>query len=1148
MARTRHGRFVNCALIFACAGAPIPAPLWVRAASAQSAPPTSPSPIDFGDVRLTNTPIFGPVAFSGARVHVWNQGQAQRITMTGPVRVRLGESEFVAARASAWLQPLQPGADGPVQVFVYLEKVSDPVAPVGGQTLTAEALPIRGVFVPAGGVQINADWRVDAAPAAKSAEASLIAASESAFTRMLLQVTGKDDGLPRLPPLPTYSPRTGDAAPKRDPRKLILVPPRPAPAQPHVRPDASSTSTTGPGQRPVPTGPSREITGVSPSTTPRSRTDAPESRPKPPDTRIAEGTPRDTAPGPAPQGETTPQATGPGATPGPQPGSGPVGATAPAPAVPTSPPAGTRRADDRDPTTQPIFTREGIVTLAPGDVTFAPGETESAVIASGGVTVQYADLAKDRVLQLTAQRAVVFLDPGKVEDLFRFRAENVRGIYLEGDVTASDGTYTTRGPQIYYDLRANKGVMLDAVFWTYDEQRQLPIYVRAKTIRQTAADTFTGENAKFTNSAFFEPGLSLGASKVTISRKSVKPVGQDTPGDTPASEERVTWIEADHITGRIGGVPVFWWPHYAGDPENRILKDIRVENRSGSGAGVLTTLDMYALAGLKRPRDITADLLADYFFDRGVATGARARWSRENHRGELFAYMVPFDKGTDVLSPGTRVDRDNEFRGILTAEQRWKLDDEWTLLGELSLISDEAFVDAFFKNAGEARREFTNRIAARRLRENSYFNAEISGTFQDFISNEYLLQSQGYSVTRTPELTYVRHADDLFAPGKAGLVTWFSEYRAGRLEMAFDEALASEHGFTTNALAQRALGVNANQSVADALRAAGFSEEAVFRADTRQELAATIMAGPIVINPFIVGRLSFWDSDFEAYSPDEDDQIRYWGGGGVRASTTLQRVYDGVDSRLLDLHRLRHVVEPNVTIWAAETNIDRGDIPLYDQDVEGILDGAMVRIGINQFFQTQRGAPGRWHNVDLVSLSTDFVFSSEETGTRYPYGKFFDFRPENSTPGDYFVADATMRLTDSTSLTGSTVFDLDESQQAATSVGVLLRQFPTFTAAADVRYLNPQDSTYLTGALAYELTSKYSVAFGASYDTDESQFQTLSALVQRKFSSMMLGVGVSNNEISDETSFFFVLRPYGARGQAGFSAAGDTIGSRFGGF
>jgi hypothetical protein len=475
---------------------------------------------------------------------------------------------------------------------------------------------------------------------------------------------------------------------------------------------------------------------------------------------------------------------------------------------------------------------------------------------------------------------------------------------------------------------------------------------------------------------------------------------------------------------------------------------------------------------------------------------------------------------------------------MFVGDDRWRINRNWSLFLEGNSISDPNFVQGFFQPMAENYREFTNRALLRRIEDNTYFSAQAKTTFDDFLSNEYLLQSQGYSVSKLPEGFYSRQADDLLGEWSPGLMTFTSEYRLGRVAMAFDEVEARERGFSSNALSQRAFGINFDQTIADRLRSQGLFEHGVTRGDTRHEVSVQTELGPVHVMPFAVGRLTAWDDDFEELSPENDDNVRVWSAAGLRLSTTVQRVYESVDSRLFDIHRLRHIVEPNATFWVAGTNIEAGDLPVYDYDVENLTDGRMVRAGITQTFQTQRGGPGQWHSVDLLTLTTDFVYSSDDSTRKSPIPRFFDYRPELSSAGKFLVVDAALRLTDATTLTGGTVFDFDTDQQATTNIGLLVRHAPGFVTLLDMRYVNPQDSTYLTMGTSYDLTEKYSAALGLTYDAASGGMQSTVVEVRRRFSSMLLGGSIAYNDITGETSFGFVFQPYGAAGQARLTGMG----------
>lgn len=823
--------------------------------------------------------------------------------------------------------------------------------------------------------------------------------------------------------------------------------------------------------------------------------------------------------------------------------------------------------------TAPIFAREGIFTVAAGNLVAVAGEGDkpSALMATDGVVVEYADAkartpaGDPRTLQVKAQRAVIFLSATKPGDVARLSRDDVLGLYLEGDVTATDGRYTMRGPRVYYDVQRNKAVVLDAVFWTYDERRRLPLYVRAKAIRQESSEQWSAEHATFSNTSFFEPELSIGATSVTITRErsgeavAASGVMLNLPGiggtsDPEAGDEGArerTIIHARNITLHAGPVPFFFWPVYTGDIADQPLRDLRFENNSRTGAAIKTRWNLYSLLGISKEPGTSADLLLDGYFQRGIGVGTRLAWSFAHSAGQLFAYALPDDRGTDVYSTGARRERTGEFRGLVAGENRWNVDDHWTVFMEGSYIGDPGYVGALFPVLSAERREFANRLLATRREDNTELLADVSGTFNDFLANEYLLQSRGYAVTRLPDVRYVRVGDDLLPGLKPGLVSYSSEYRASRLALAMDEATAAERGFTSSTLAQRALGINPNQTPADALRAMGLNEDAVTRLDTRHELSLQLHEGPFLIQPFGVARATFYDVNFSGYLPADggNDDVRLWEGGGVRIATAMERVYEGVDSRFLDLHRLRHIVEPGVTLFAAGTNTEAKRLPVYDDDVEGLLDGGLVRLGVLQTFQTQRGGPGRWHSVDVLSLNTEVVLASDDArrDAPSPIGRFYDPRPELSRAGNFLNIDGVWQLSDTVALTGRSIYDFDLHQQSLASAGALVRHAPQFSSFVDAHFVNSQESTILSFGSQYELTSKYNASIFASYDAERGGFQGAAVEFRRRFQSVVFGTTLAYDDISGSTNLGFSIQPVGASGGLAVSGFGGTPSSRVGG-
>jgi hypothetical protein len=799
-----------------------------------------------------------------------------------------------------------------------------------------------------------------------------------------------------------------------------------------------------------------------------------------------------------------------------------------------------------------IFAQEGVISLAfgsgrPGSALRATEEENDAVVEfDSGIVIQYRDRNTDRAVQLTAERGVVFLKPGLIRGLAEgrtsFDVSDVRGFYLEGDVVANatqrdarglESNYAVRAPRAYYDVQNDRALLLDAVFWTYDQQIGLPLYMRAKTIRQESATQFSAGPAQITNTGFVRPFLAIGVESVTISRRD--------PAPTAPPGERSRWMaDAKHLTARLGGVPMLWWPRYVGEPARFPLRGFGFGDSFGTGAAVTTEWDILNLAGIDGPPGASANLLLDYYFNRGVGIGTQMALEREEMDGDFLAYVLPYDTGTDQLSTGARIDHDGDTRGVVVGEFQKRIDEHWTLQLEGSYLSDPTVVDTFFREDARTRREYANSAYLARTDDDSALTLQVKGSFNDFTPNQYLLQDQGYTVDRLPEATYTRLNDDLLPSGAPGLLAYSSEYRVGMLGLNFTEPLASEMGFSAPGRSRAALGVEPDESVGDRLRAEGYTESNVFRFDTRQEITSQLRAGAVNIVPFVAGRLTAYDRDFSEFNPDNDDEVRLWGSVGTRLATEIQRVDNSVENRFFDLHRLRHIIEPGATVWFAGTNIDQADLPVYDDEVESIADGGAIMIGAHQTWQTQRGGPGRYRSVDFLTLNTDFQFSTEDSEPESPIGRWFDYRPEYSNMGDFFTVDSTWQATEVLALSGRSVYDLAESRQAITSAGIIIQHTPEFRTGAEVLYLDVEDSTFLDFGVGYDLSDKHSMSGILVYDTEVGKVQQVAAEVLRRFPNVVFGFSIGFNDISDEVSFGFTLYPVGLeQGGARFRGLGS---------
>lgn len=1109
---------------------------------------------DFAGLRMPGDVQPTDLTLSGSRVWVWSDddpatpgssgfGVVQRLLIQGDVRVELttesGPRRFTAAQASIWIQQLPDAADqatpvptspeaaagGAVrtrQVAIYFDRVSDPGADVGGAGFAqaGDRLLLTGVL--RGELVLRHDVVRRGQP-------------------LVVTTTTRDDPVRAAASFE----REGEQRLARHMRRLLGVE------------DAEGSADAGGPERPdlVAAGAGADRYGpLRPIRPGLSRVYEPNS---PLAMSLADATRQ-------------------------------VGAASPVALPPVA-------------KLEPIFSDRGQFAFSAGNdrtlgprmgedgrelqpMRLVPGENgaDNTLILEGGVVVQYVDSRKSRDFQISAQRAVVFLQPGPVMQLGSFGAEAIKGIYLEGDVVASatdqrSGRYNLRGPRVYYDVQNQQAVMLDAVFWTYDEQRGLPLYVRASEIRQLAANQWQANKARLTTTAFFDPVFSLGASSVTITKRTEPGEGGSRPargrargpldetnfgeganiagGVTTGAasggpgggggggagrgggerEIESTYVDAKGITLKAGSVPFFYVPRFKGEVDELPLRDLRIDSSSGSGTALKTAWDAFSVTGLRRPDGLDTTALLDWYFDRGPGLGTKMEYLApdKSSEGRLFAYTVPTDYGRDVLSSGVKRGRDHEFRGLALGDYSIKLDEKWSAQFEASIISDENFVDAFFREIAREGREVTTSAYLKRQDDNNLLTLLAKGEFNDFTPNHYLLQSQGFQVQKLPEAAYYRLADDLLSQSAPGALVWSHEYRASRIALNLVEPTANELGFDTPELARAAFGfADPNLSPAAALRAAGYNESSVLRADTRQELTGTFEYNVFKISPFLTGRFTAYDEEFDAFNPPSapggGEAYRYWYSAGVRTSTQVTRVNNSIDIPLLDIHRTRHIITPSLTVWYAGSNLSQNDLPTYDDYVESIATGSAANFSVAQVWQTQRGGPGRWRSVDVFKLNAGVTGATEDADRESPLLRFFDYRPEYSQLGNFATLDAAWQVTDAVGLTADSIYDLDMHQPARTSAGGVIQHAPDFSSYAEVRYLNALDVTYVDFGCDYKLTRRYTFGFNTIYDTDESEFQSYNFRVRRKVPEAQIGVSVGYSDITDETSLSVIFEPAAA--------------------
>ena len=782
----------------------------------------------------------------------------------------------------------------------------------------------------------------------------------------------------------------------------------------------------------------------------------------------------------------------------------------------------------------PIVRPEGQISFSARDIVV--DESTNAATITGSVMIEYdGDSPEGQLrLELRAERAVVFLREGFLKDFRDGRrtveAGNVLGVYLEGGVTATDGNYTLRGSKVYYDFVNNRATVVDAVLRTYARlNRTVTLYARAAEMRQVSRNEFTAEHATVSTSEFFVPHLSVGAERVTVTQP---------PPDMPSGESNPLHLTAEDITLRAGTLPFFWLSEYEGDVEPNPLREIEVGYRSHQGAEILTRWDLFQLLGEQAPDGVDADVTVGGYTKRGPALGTQWNYREGRSSGRVDVFGLYDLGGDDKTASGRHVTVDDGLRGVASGEYQTFLSPELLLQSQLNYISDETFISAWRRGDFSERREYESSLYLKTQEDNVASTFLVKHSLNDFLSNSYLLAGPGYQVDKLPEATYRRYGDNIWER-----LLWTQVWDAGLMSIRPTTGTVDSLGVRPGAFD----GIAGNQPIDELYFGAGYSDNYVTRVHTRHELTYPWSEDNWTISPFVSGEGSgYFFQDFDGYNPEGRD-LRYILGGGVRTSARFVRIDDGVESWFFDLHRLRHILEPNATLWAGWANSELGEVPTYDQDIEGTSGGAAAQVGLRQQFQTQRGGAGAWESVNFLTLDTGIVVNDGASEFQQPDAlnpwvmaqsalpSFYTWRPELSQWGDHLYGMASWQVSDSLTLAGTAAYLLEDRASvtksdalienlAKGSIGIEMRHTPDISTYIEYRYVAPTDSELLQAGILYQVGKKYLISFSPQYDLQEGELRKIQGSLSRSFPDFNLGITAGYDLIEDQTTFGLSLR------------------------
>lgn len=1020
--------------------------------------------------RLAHAQFQAPseqLSIKGTTAATWTRGEEEIIAVQGPVRIELDRATLTAGSAVIWLKPTGPGEHQTQQAQIALmdhAKVVQKVATRSGGKLFVTG-EIRGT------IRLDVNDRVDRDESGSALYQSADELRAASLTPPASQPeSSATEPSTAAAPGPSTQLTTAPAtAPGEGPSTLPAENPSTAPASESSLP-AQSQPTTVPVLLPHPPEHGPQETPVAPS---------PEGGPHP-------------EPAPLPFIARPGQLVHPGTQP----------TTKPAAIVPV------------------YFESKQLETTEAGDGLVA------AVLTGDVMLVQRRP--NGDTIELRCNRAVLFTPLKSLKELqqsdrVRQLQDAVTAAYLEGDVRI---TFTPVNPKageqrlaaerVYYEFATDRAVLTDAVIHTLDPVRNIPMIVRARTVRQLALGEYTADKAQLTTSYFAVPSYAINADRLYVR-------SDEVPG--PVGGERI-YFRATDATFRTFGAPVFWLPAMSGSVTDNggPLRDIGAGNRNGFGIEGLSEWGLFESLGVLPPRDLDLAYRLDYFTERGPGIGLNGAYGGGlltdythepwDFRGDFKSYLVQ-DKGDDILGgerAPARVNQGDTLRGRIIWEHEHFFPNDWQVQLRAGYVSDATFREEWFRREWEEDLPLDTSVYVKHQQQSEAFTLLVEGNVSHVVTTADLAQEQ-FEVEHLPEIGY-RRIGDSWLDDK---VTTFSDNTFDGLHFQRSHTPLFDQGYRppniTPGLPSRGI--------------TGVTGRTVYRANFREEVDYPFTAGAFRVTPYAMGVYSEYSD-----SPSGGDKARLMIGGGAKITTEFWKVDPNAQSDLFDIHQLRHVIEPELNLFTAVQNISQKDVFIYDEPIDEVNDISAASFAVHQRWETKRGGPGQWRNVDAFTFNAEIngFLNKPNSALLAPKnfrGLFFPSLPESSIPRDSINSDATWRISDSTVVIADMSYNLDKRELATAAVGVLVHRGDNVNYYVENRYVDLLQSNITSVHLDYEISSKYSVSLDQSFDFSFNKSVVSSVTFIRRFDTFLVAVTAYRDDVEKQNGFNFSLVPIG---------------------
>jgi hypothetical protein len=771
---------------------------------------------------------------------------------------------------------------------------------------------------------------------------------------------------------------------------------------------------------------------------------------------------------------------------------------------------------------------------------------DQALLVTGGIILSITGAggpAGAGLIDIEADRLVVW-GRGNLQEMFGgLRSADGHPardfeFYLGGDVQIREQrgpeSRVLRADEVYYDVRRDVAVARNADLEFKQKGVTDPIHFKADEILKLNADQYEGYRVEIFSSRLpSDPGLKVYVQEATLDNRTVPKrsifgarfVNRQT-GEAETEMERM--IRARNVFLEVDNVPVFYVPYLHGDATHPLgpLEGINFGYNRVFGAQLYTTWDFYNLIGLEPIPGTRWKLEADYLSLRGPALGTEFDYDGKDlfglpgkQVGLIKAYGI-HDSGTDILGGG-RGEHDNhpEWRGRLLWRHYQELPDDFTLQFQLAPLSDKNFLEQYWKQEFDREVNQETFVYLKHQRDNWAWTALTEVNIRNWVNEtEWLPRADGYLIGQSflEYFSYSAHA----SAGYARLRTTDEPPPP-----PFAPFEARDRPTNTG------------------------------RFDFMQEVSLPFTLGPLRLAPYGVLDLTYYNSDLTG-----GERGRFYGGGGVRGSMPLSRLYPDACSELFNVHGINHKIVLSANFYAVHSDtpytrlpeLDRinddatdqalrdikpleplynpahgfalANSPLYDPATYTIRRLVLTRVDTldsievlqfdaRQRWQTKRGYPGMEHVIDWMTL--DLSGSYFPDAQRDNFGSSFAF----------LQYDWVWNIGDRTALVSTGWIDpIDNEGVRVFTIGSYFNRPDRTNFYLGYRSIYPLDSQAVTGSVNYVFSPKYAVTGSVSYDFG-NKVQTNSLLFTRMGSDLQVSLGFNYNSTLNTFGFLFEIVP-----------------------